>query len=61
MMIIFWVLLVVFLLYVFKPQGMLPAGHSGRPDALEILRERYARGEIEADEFAQRKRELEKY
>lgn len=61
MMIIFWVLLVVFLVYVFKPQNVLPAGQPGRQDALEILRERYARGEIEADEFAQRKRELEKY
>ncbi len=62
MMIIFLVLLVVFLVYVFKqPQHVLPTGQSTRPDALEILRERYARGEIDADEYNIRRRELEKY
>ncbi|GAB6171828.1 hypothetical protein JCM15765_13060 [Paradesulfitobacterium aromaticivorans] len=61
MMIIFGILLVVFLVYVFKPQNVLPNGQPGRRDALEILRERYARGEIEADEFSLRRQELEKY
>lgn len=61
MMFIFWIALIVFLIYIFKPQGILPAGQPVRRDGLEILRERYARGEIGAEEFAERRRELEKY
>lgn len=61
MMFIFWIALAVFLIYIFKPQGIFPAGQPARRDALEILRERYARGEIGAEEFAERRRELEKY
>lgn len=31
-----------------------------RPDALEVLKERYARGEINRQEYLQKKRDLEK-
>jgi putative membrane protein len=30
----------------------------GRPPALDVLEERYARGEIERDEYLQKKRDL---
>jgi putative membrane protein len=32
---------------------------AGRPDALEILRERYARGEISQEEYEQKRRDLQ--
>lgn len=35
-----------------------PARTSGSPSALELLEERYARGEIDRDEFEQRRRDL---
>jgi putative membrane protein len=35
-----------------------PGPSAGKDTALEILRERYARGEINRDEFEARKRDL---
>jgi putative membrane protein len=63
MMLIFWgglVALVVFLVRGFG--GRSPHGEErpGGPDALEILAERFARGEISEDEFDQRRRVLER-
>ena len=57
---ILWLTLLVVVVYVLK---VLVAGDSGRSsedDALEILRQRYARGEIDEQEFEQRKQELQK-
>jgi putative membrane protein len=56
-MIVFWVLVLVGLgagIWWIASQG-----RASRPDAaLEILRQRYARGEIDKDEFEQKKRDL---
>lgn len=41
-----------------RPQGAPPQSH-GRSRALEILEERFARGEIDQEEFEQRRRALE--
>lgn len=35
-------------------------GHSGKNNALETLRERYAKGEIDSTEFNQKRQDLEK-
>lgn len=61
---LFWVLVIggfgLLLVWLFRRSGPVEAG-GGRPagDALDILRQRYARGEIDRDEYFQMKRELE--
>ena len=61
-MIIFWVLIIVGVVLVIR---YFTTGHTrGRssPDAndpLQVLRERYARGEIDTEEFEERKKVLE--
>ncbi|MBD8057333.1 SHOCT domain-containing protein, partial [Rhodococcus ruber] len=40
-------------------RGEQSPGAAGRPSARQILDERFARGEIDADEYQQRVRQLE--
>lgn len=60
MHLVWWVLVIAAVVAVFRwgldnpSRGVPPAG---RP--LEILRERYARGEIDKDEFDERRRHLD--
>jgi putative membrane protein len=62
MMILFWGGVILVILFVVRalgggsPQGA--AQGSSRSKALDILHERFARGEIEKEEFEQRKRLL---
>ncbi|MBD3610099.1 MAG: SHOCT domain-containing protein [Gammaproteobacteria bacterium] len=59
-MIFWWILLVLVIAAVFK-WFIAPEGASKRTQsktALEILDERYARGEIDDEEYQRRKREL---
>ena len=65
MMILFWGLLIVGLVvliryFVVRTRNETGSG-TGRPGGapLDILRERYARGEIEKDEFEEKKKALE--
>ncbi len=62
MMLVFWGLIIgglVVLVRWLTGQGGAGGGGAGRADrALEILRERYARGEIDREEFESRKRDL---
>lgn len=58
--VLFWVLIVVGIVVLVKwlavPQGTTSAPPTR--NALDILKERYARGEIEREEFEQKKRDL---
>lgn len=59
---IFWILLIVVIVVLVKAVSSsgasTPADHQDSP--LEILKGRYARGEIVEEEFERRRRELEK-
>lgn len=61
-MVIFWVLLIVLIVLLIR--WLLSSGHAGNRDhvggesALEILKKRYARGEIDKEEFEAKKRDL---
>jgi putative membrane protein len=56
-MVLFWALLVVGV--VFLVRWLLGQSKESRTDsALEILRQRYARGEIDKDEFESKKKDL---
>ena len=58
---IFWILLIVALLWVVKAISDSNAGKNNETNdtPLEILQKRYARGEINEEEFERRRKELE--
>jgi len=59
-MLLFWGLLIAGIVMLVRcSRGSGPSGKREREkSALDILKERYARGEIERDEFEQKKRDL---
>jgi len=61
-MIVFWVLVIValvfFVRWLVRTSGGISEKETSRSRALEILKERYARGEIGTEEFEERKRLL---
>lgn len=61
-MIFFWIILLVALAYLisglFGRRSDTPAKPASEPDALEILKRRYARGEIDRAEFESKQRDL---
>lgn len=60
-MILFWVLVIVGIVSLVRwlSQASSKAGSAASTHPLEILRERYARGEINHDEFEQKRRDLD--
>ncbi|PKO72071.1 MAG: electron transporter RnfE [Betaproteobacteria bacterium HGW-Betaproteobacteria-14] len=59
-MILFWGLIVVVIAVLLRVLwgGGTPAERGQGRSALDVLKERYARGEIEREEFEQKKRDL---
>ena len=59
---VFWLLLIVFVAVIVKALiGSTPgAGTAGKESPLDVLKQRYARGEIDEQEFERHRRELEK-
>jgi putative membrane protein len=60
-MLLFWGLVIVGIVALFRWSMVQksPNGKSHGKSPLEILQERYARGEIDHDEYEQKKRDLE--
>ena len=61
---IIWILLIVLVIWGVKAavgggnSGGNSGGGSGPPSALEILKQRYARGEIDQDEYERKRQDL---
>ena len=57
---IFWILIIVFIVYVIKAgMGNSTDDNNSNESPLEILKKRYARGEIDEQEYERRRKELE--
>ena len=54
---IFWILIIVGIFFVF--QNMAKGNSSDKDTPMEILKKRYARGEIDEEEFERRRKELD--
>lgn len=58
--ILFWILIVIGIIYLVKHLSRgREKGERKEERAIEILKERYARGEISKEEFEQKKKELQ--
>lgn len=56
MMVVFWALLIAAIVWLVRE--LRGQGNSGNSRALDILKERYAKGEIDKTEFDSKKRDL---
>jgi len=58
---IFWILIIIGIFFVFKNMSGTNSNNSSldNESPLEILKKRYARGEIEEEEYERRRKELE--
>jgi putative membrane protein len=57
MMIIFWMIVIALVIWAFRAAGTTAPGKGS--DALSVLEHRYATGEIEREEFDERRQVLE--
>lgn len=57
-MILIWLVPIALAIWLFSSLGKRSGQNTAEKTALDILKERYARGEIEQDEFEQKKRHI---
>lgn len=55
---LFWILIIVAIVFLFKAGGSDRSSDEKHETPLEILEKRFARGEIDEEEFRRRKKEL---
>ena len=57
---LFWIVLIALIIYLFRriDSRVHTQGFTGQDQALNVLNERYARGEIDLEEYQKRKNEL---
>ena len=58
-MVLFWVVIIAVIVLIVRSLGSDAAAGKDEKTPLQILKERYARGDIGKDEFEQKKRDLE--
>lgn len=59
MMLVFWALLIAFIVWIVREVSAKNSHPHSKNSALDILKERYAKGEIEKKEFEEKKKDLE--
>ena len=59
-MVLFWVLIILGIVVLVRRVGGSPSAAPPSKTALDIVNERYARGEIDKQEFEEKKRDLSK-
>jgi putative membrane protein len=58
MMLAFWALVIVGLVFLIRWLALMGRERRGEDSALEILKQRYAKGEISKEEFEEKKKDL---
>ena len=55
---LFWILLIIVIVWIVKAAVGSSTSSEPRKSAIDILKERYARGEIDKEEFEQKRNDL---
>lgn len=58
MHLIWWIIWVIFLIWIFATPWGVPGQRTKKETPLDILKKRYAAGEIDSEEFEERKKAL---
>lgn len=58
MHLIWWIIWIIFLIWIFATPWDVPGQRTKKETPLDILKKRYAAGEIDSEEFEERKKAL---